>query len=224
MAITDWPEAERPRERLCREGPAALSDAELLAIFLRTGLKGRSAVDLARDLLDEYGGLRPLLEADPKRFCRSPGLSMARYAHLQAALEIGRRHLRERLERGDVLGSPADTRRYLSLQLRHRPHEVFAAILLDNRHRVIAFHELNHGTIDGASVHPREVVRLALDRNAAAMIFAHNHPSGIAEPSQADIALTRRLREALALIDVRTLDHLIVGDGEVVSLAERGHL
>ncbi len=224
MAISDWPEAERPRERLYQQGPAALSDAELLAIFLRTGLRGCSAVELARRLLSEYGGLRPLLEADRQRFCRSPGLSLARYAQLQATLEMSRRHLQEGLKRGDILGSPEDTRRYLSLQLRSRPHEVFAAIFLDNRHRIIAFRELSQGTINGASVHPREIVREALHINAAAVIFAHNHPSGIAEPSQADISITRRLKETLELIDIRTLDHLIIGDGEVTSLAERGLL
>ncbi len=224
MAISDWPEAERPRERLYRQGPAALSDAELLAIFLRTGLRGRSAVDLARDLLTEYGGLRPLLEADRERFCRSPGLSLARYAQLQAILEMSRRHLQEGLGRGDILSSPADTRRYLALQLRDHPQEVFAGIFLDNRHRLITFRKLSQGTINGASVHPREIVRTALQLNAAAVIFAHNHPSGVAEPSDADIALTRRLQEALSLIDVRTLDHLIIGDGEPVSLAERGLL
>lgn len=222
MAITDWPADERPREKLLSRGPAGLSDAELLAIFLRTGVAGKTAVDLARELLEHYGGLRPLLEADQRAFCAGRGLGMAKYAQLQAVLEMGRRHLQETLARGDALHSPAETRQYLSTRLRHHRQEVFAALFLDNRHRVIRFEELFFGTINGASVHPREVVRRSLAHNAAALILAHNHPSGVAEPSQADLQLTRRLGEALALVDVRVLDHIIVGDGETVSLAERG--
>ncbi len=224
MAITDWPADERPREKLLTRGPASLSDAELLAIFLRTGLRGLTAVDLARGLLTEHGGLRKLLDADARRFCESPGLGLAKYAQLQAVLEMVRRYLRETLQRGDALRNPADTRNYLTAQLRDRPHEVFACLFLDTRHRVIAFDEVFRGTIDGASVHPREIVKLALAHNAAALIFAHNHPSGIAEPSQADLRLTRRLREALQLVDIRVLDHLIIGDGAVLSFAEQGLL
>jgi len=224
MPISDWPAAERPREKLLARGPEALSDAELLAIFLRTGVAGKSAVDLARELLAQYGGLRALLQADRRTFCAGKGLGAAKFALLQATLEMGRRHLFERLARGDALTSPDETRRFLSARLRGYHFEVFAALFLDNRHRVIHFGELFRGTIDGASVHPREVVRQALEHNAAAMIFAHNHPSGIAEPSQADERITRRLREALALVDIRVLDHLVVGDGEVVSFAERGLL
>ncbi len=225
MPITDWPEHERPREKLLLRGPGALSDAELLAIFLRTGVPGKSAVDLARDLLNEYGGLRTLLEADQKQFCRGHGLGLAKYTQLQAVLEMSRRHLRETLERGDALSNPSDTRRFLTARLRGYPHEVFACLFLDNRHRVIRFDEMFTGTIDGASVHPREVVKRALAHNAAAVIFAHNHPSGVAEPSRADETLTRRLKDALALVDIRVLDHLIIGDGEdVVSFAERGLL
>lgn len=223
MAIKDWPADERPREKLLQRGPEALSDAELLAIFLRTGVAGKSAVDLARELLEGFGGLRPLLEADRQTFSVGKGLGAAKYAQLQAVLEMGRRHLDERLRRGDALESPAQTVRYLSARLRHHPHEVFAVLFLDNRHRVIAYEELFTGTIDGASVHPREVVRRALAHNAAALIFAHNHPSGIAEPSAADAAITRRLKEALGLIDVRVLDHIVIGD-DAVSLAERGML
>ncbi len=222
MAIRDWPAQERPREKLLHRGAATLSDAELLAIFLRTGVTGKSAVDLARELLHEYGSLRQLLAADQRRFCASRGLGQAKYAQLQAVLEMGRRHLRETLERGDPLSSPQHTRDYLSARLRGYPHEVFACLFLDNRHRVIEYEELFRGTIDGASVHPREVVRRAMSHNAAALILAHNHPSGIAEPSQSDAQITRRLKEALALIDVRVLDHIIVGDGEMTSLAERG--
>lgn len=224
MAITDWPLEERPREKLLQRGPAALSDAELLAIFLRTGVRGKTAVDLARELLNEYGGLRALLEADQTRFCAGNGLGVAKYVQLQAVLEMGRRHLFETLKRGEGLGSPADTRRFLQAQLRHYPYEVFACLFLDNRHRVIEFQELFRGTIDSASVHPREVVRHAIAINAAAVIFAHNHPSGIAEPSAADFRLTRQLRDALALVDVRVLDHMVVGDGDTVSLAERGQI
>ncbi len=222
--IRSWPAAERPRERLLSQGAAALSDAELVAIFLRTGLPGKSAVDLARELLVRFGGLRALLEAGPAEFCRSPGLGLAKYTQLQAGLEMARRHLAEQIARGDVLSDPGATRRFLQLRLRHQPHEIFACLYLDNQHRVLDFEELFRGTLDGASVYPREVVKAALQRNAAALIFAHNHPSGIAEPSAADRSLTRRLREALLLVDIRVLDHLVVGDGEVVSLAERGWL
>lgn len=224
MRITDWPADERPRERLLAHGPAALSDAELLAIFLRTGVRGRTAVDLARGLLERYGGLRPLLEASREQFCAEPGLGPAKYVQLQAVLEMGRRHLLQTLSRGEALTDPGATRRFLTAQLRHLPHEVFACIFLDNRNRVIRFSELFRGTIDGASVYPREVVRLALEHGAAAIILAHNHPSGVAEPSHADRALTQRLQEALGLIDVRVLDHFVVGDGEAVSFAERGWL
>jgi DNA repair protein RadC len=222
MPITDWPEGERPREKLLQRGPAALSDAELLAIFLRTGVAGKTAVDLARELINQFGGLRPLLEADRKTFCAGHGLGDAKYTLLQAVLEMSRRHLLETLRRGDALESPEATRRFLAARLRDRPHEVFACLFLDNRHRVIAFEELFHGTIDGASVHPREVVKRTLAHNAAALILAHNHPSGVAEPSHADQAITRRLCDALALVDVRVLDHFIIGDGQAVSFAERG--
>lgn len=222
MSITDWPAAERPRERLLERGAGALSDAELLAIFLRTGRRGCSAVDLARELLTRFGSLRALLEAGRGDFCAEAGLGPAKFAQLSAVLEMGRRHLWERLERGEGLHSPDETRRYLSARLRDEPREVFAALFLDTRHRVLAFETLFHGTIDAASVHPREVVRRALGLNAAALIVAHNHPSGVAEPSRADESLTRRLRDALALVDVRLLDHFVVGDGEPVSFAERG--
>ncbi|MGH8279534.1 MAG: RadC family protein [Gammaproteobacteria bacterium] len=224
MAINDWPQAERPREKLLARGPQALSDAELLAILLRTGVRGKTAVDVARGLLVEFDGLRGLFAADQDRLCAAPGLGPAKYAQLQAALETARRHLGENLRRGAPLTDPAYTRRYLIAQLRDRPHEVFCCLYLDNRHRVIAFEELFHGTLDGASVHPREVVRRILTHNAAAVIFAHNHPSGVAEPSDADRRLTQRLKDALALVDVRVLDHFVVGDGEATSFAERGLL
>ncbi len=223
MAITDWPAEERPREKLLSRGAAALSDAELLAIFLRTGVQGKTAVDLARELLDEHGGLRALLELDQKGFCASHGLGVAKYAQLQAVLEMARRHLQERLQRGDAMTSPELTAKFLQHKLRDYPFEVFACLFLDNRHRLIAYEELFRGTIDGASVHPREVVRRALLHNAAAVIFAHNHPSGVAEPSESDRTITGRLKQALSLIDVRVLDHFVVGD-QPISMADRGFL
>ncbi len=222
MAIRDWPVDERPREKLLQRGCFALSDAELLAIFLRTGVAGKSAVDLARELLVEYGSLRALLAADRHRFCSSPGLGPAKYVQLQAVLEMGRRHLQESLQREDVLTSPDATRDYLRSRLRGYPYEVFACLFLDSRHRVIEYEELFRGTIDGATVHPREVIRRALAHNAAALILAHNHPSGVAEPSDADRRITRQIREALQLVDVRVLDHIVIGDGEMRSLAEMG--
>ncbi|BAU77254.1 RadC family protein [Metapseudomonas furukawaii] len=222
MSIRDWPAAERPREKLLELGATALSDAELLAIFLRTGVAGRSAVDLARHLLADFGGLRALLGAEFHEFCRHLGLGPAKYAQLQAVLEMGRRHLAEDLRRESALESPQAVRDYLKAQLRHAPHEQFACLFLDARHRVLAFEVLFQGTIDGASVYPRQVVKRALAHNAAALILSHNHPSGVAEPSAADRQLTQRLKEALALIDVRVLDHFIVGDGEPLSMAEYG--
>ncbi len=224
MAIKDWPEGERPREKLLLRGAAALSDAELLAIFLRTGVAGKSAVELARELMAEFGSLRALMGASLPEFSAGKGLGSAKYAQLQAVLEMARRHLAEALPERDALTDPAATRRYLKARLRDLHHEVFACLFLDNRHRVIGFEELFRGTIDGASVYPREVVKAALKHNAAALILAHNHPSGVAEPSSADERITRRLRDALALVDIRVLDHLIIGDGEATSFAERGLL
>lgn len=224
MPITDWPEAERPREKLLARGPDVLSDAELLAIFIRTGVAGKTAVDLARDLLAHFNGLRNLLTASREDVCEAPGLGEAKYAQLQAALEIGRRHLGERLARGRSLESPADTKAFLHACLRDRPYEVFCALFLDNRHRVLAFEELFRGTLNGTAVYPREVVKRALKLNAAAVILVHNHPSGVAEPSRADEVLTERLKEALGLVEIRVLDHIVVGDGEMASLAERGLL
>ena len=213
MSIRDWPKPERPREKLLSLGSRALSDAEILAIFLRTGTRGHTALDLARKLLSDFGGLRPLLDASQNRFCRTHGLGAARYAELRACLEIGRRYLEAGLKRGAPMCSPEDTRRYLIANLRSYPHEVFACMFLDNRHRLICFEEMFRGTIDGASVHVREVVIRALDINATAIIVAHNHPSGIAQPSEADKLLTRRLQDALNLVDVRMLDHFIIGVG-----------
>jgi len=224
MAITDWPASERPREKLLESGPTALSDAELLAIFLRTGVKGKSAVDLSRELLSDFGGLRQLLTATQTDFCKPLGLGSAKYALLQAVLEMARRHLAQGLQRGDALSSPQDTQRYLQAQLRDRDYEVFACLFLDNQNRVIRYRELFRGTIDAAAVYPREVVKQALQEGAASVILAHNHPSGIAEPSGADRAITERLQQALGYMDIRVLDHLVVGDGHCVSFAQRGWL
>ncbi|GGK05238.1 RadC family protein [Pseudomonas matsuisoli] len=222
MSIRNWPAAERPREKLLEQGAAVLTDAELLAIFLRTGVAGCSAVDLARRLLNDFGSLRTLLEADLEHFSRHLGLGPAKFAQLQAVLEMGKRHLAEGLRRDSALESPQAVRDYLKAQLRHEPHEVFACLFLDSKHRVLAFEVLFRGTIDSASVYPRQVVKRALNHNAAALILTHNHPSGVSEPSQSDRVLTHRLKEALGLIDVRVLDHFIVGDGEPLSMAELG--
>ncbi|KTT59290.1 hypothetical protein SB8_05315 [Pseudomonas oryzihabitans] len=224
MSIKHWPAQERPREKLLEQGAQALTDAELLAIFLRTGVAGKSAVDLARQLLGEFGSLRALLEADLAAFSSHLGLGPAKYSQLQAVLEMGRRHLAEGLRRDSALESPQQVRDYLKARLRHEPHEIFGCLFLDTRHRVLAFEALFHGTIDGASVYPRQVVKRALAHNAAAVILTHNHPSGVAEPSQADRLLTTRLKEALGFVDVRVLDHFIVGDGEPLSMAEYGWL
>ena len=224
MSIKDWPADEQPREKLLSKGTGALTDAELLAIFLRTGIRGKTAVDLARELLDEFGSLQALLNADQTVFCQGKGLGNAKYAQLQAVLEMASRHFVEILKRGDVLTSPEATRAYLSAQLRGYSYEVFACLFLDNQHRVIQFEELFRGTIDGASVYPREVAKKALIQNAAAVIFAHNHPSGINEPSQADRNITDKLKQALNLFDIRVLDHFIIGDGQPYSFAENGLL
>ncbi|WP_407313652.1 DNA repair protein RadC [Pseudomonas sp. nanlin1] len=224
MSIRDWPAAERPREKLLERGANSLSDAELLAIFLRTGVAGMSAVDLARHLLTQFGSLRALFEADQCAFARELGLGPAKFAQLQAVLEMARRHLAERLSRDSVLDTPQLVRDYLKALLRHEQHEVFGCLFLDAKHRVVIFEALFHGSIDSASVYPREVVKRALANNAAAVILCHNHPSGVAEPSQADRVLTRRLKEALTLIDVRVLDHIIVGEGEPLSMVEYGWL
>jgi len=224
MSIRDWPSSTRPREKLLAQGATALSDAELLAVLLRSGIAGASAVEVGARLLEEFQSLRALLNADPKQLIGRGDVGLARYATLQAALELARRHYREELRVGPSLTAPEATRAFLTAQLRDRGYEVFCCLYLDNRHRLIAFEELFRGTIDGASVHPREVVRQALAKNAAALIIAHNHPSGVAEPSSADELITRRLREALSLVDIRLLDHLIVGDGRCLSFAECGLL
>src|SRR5213592_2221167 len=213
MAITDWPVQERPRERLLALGAASLADAELLAILLRTGIKGKSAVDLARQLLGRFGSVGGLLDA-----------GSANLAELQAALELARRALREEISTRNALSSPRAVRDYLRLALAGREQEVFVVLLLDAQHRVIAHEELFRGTLTQTSVYPREVVKCSLRHNAAAVIFAHNHPSGVAEPSHADEILTRSLKSALALVDIQVLDHFIVAGSRTMSFAERGLL
>lgn len=224
MRITDWPEADRPRERLLRLGPEALSSTELLALFVGSGQRGRTAVDIAREALRHFHGLRGLVDAPLQELAAQPGWGPARTARLVAALELSRRYLGESLERQDKLCSPADTRDFLRARLRGLDHEVFTVVFLDNQHRVIRVEELFKGTLDSCSVHPREVVKRAIAHRAGAVILAHNHPSGVAEPSKADREITRRLQAALQMVDVRTLDHLVIGDGEPVSFAERGWL
>lgn len=224
MAIKDWPEASRPREKLLAQGAAALSDSELLAIFLRTGIPGLDAVGLAQSILNRFGSLSALLGADQSSFCEGPGLGPAKYVQLQAVIEMGRRYLNDDLLRKPSLTSPADTRQFLLAQMSDLQSEQFACIWLDSQHQVIKFEPLFNGTIDSAAVYPREVVKAALACNAAAVILAHNHPSGIAEPSQADQMITRRLQNSLDTVDVRLLDHMVVGKGIVVSFAERGLL
>lgn len=222
MAITDWPEGERPREKLLQKGAASLSDAELLAIFLRTGLPGKSAVDLARELHGRFGGLNALFAASEKEFCQTKGMGAAKYTQLQAVLEMARRALHEDIAQRDALSSPQAVRDYLRLRLQGLPHEVFMALFLDAQNRVIVSEELFRGTLTQTSVYPREVVKRALHHNAAAVIFAHNHPSGVAEPSRADEVLTQALKSALVLVDVRVLDHFIVAGSSLLSFAERG--
>ena len=224
MSIRNWLPSERPREKLMEHGAQSLSNAELLAVFIGTGRRGGTAVDVAHQLLAQFGSLRELLCAERQQALAGRGLGPARYCLLQAALELARRHYRETLQAGPALDSPDCARGFLLAQLRDRPHEIFCCLHLDTRHRLIAFEELFRGTVDGASVHPREVVKAALARNAAAVILAHNHPSGVAEPSQADELITQRLRDALALVDIRVLDHLVIGDGRCMSFAERGLL
>jgi len=224
LTIKDWPEQERPREKLIARGAAALSDAELLALFIGSGRRGLTAVDLGRELLAAAGSLKALLDQDATQLVQQPGLGAATACSLHAALELGRRYLASELQRPDALVHPSACADYLRSRIGAHPYEVFACLFLDQRHRVIAFEELFRGSIDGASVHPREVVRRCLAHNAAAVILAHNHPSGVAEPSQADRDITAELKRALALIDVRVLDHFIVGSGAPTSLALRGLL
>ncbi|MFM9969435.1 MAG: DNA repair protein RadC [Burkholderiales bacterium] len=224
MSISDWPVTERPRERLLESGAQVLADAELLAICLRTGIQGKSAVELARDLIGAFGSVRALLASSAKELSRHRGLGNAKAAQLLASVELARRSLREEVEACDALTSPQALKDYLRLMLAAKDREVFVVVMLDAQHHVKASEELFHGTLTQTSVYPREVVKCALRHNAAAVIFAHNHPSGIAEPSYADELLTRTLKSALALVDIQVLDHVIVAGGRTLSFAERGLL
>lgn len=224
MAISDWPEDERPREKLLRHGAASLSDAELLAIFFRTGVAGRSAVALAKDCLNEFGGLQAMLNASQAEFCAVAGLGPAKYAQLHAVMVLARRSLAETLREAPVFAGATASREFLAAQLGGEQREVFAILYLNTQHRLIQYEPLFFGTIDAAAIYPREILRKALACNASALIVAHNHPSGIAEPSSADRQITERIQQALALVDIRLLDHCVVGRGEVVSFAERGWL
>lgn len=224
LSLRDLPSWDRPRERMARSGPAYLSDAELLAVMLGRGIAGASALDLARSLLSRFGSIRGVLSAPPNELERLRGIGASKAAVLTAARECWCRCMEEKLTPGRRISSPTESQDFLLARLRDRPHEVFCCLYMDNRHRVLAFEELFRGTIDCTTVYPREVVCQALQRNAAAVIIAHNHPSGVAEPSEADRLITRRIRDALDLVDVRLLDHFVVGDGTCVSLASRGLL
>ncbi len=220
MAITDWPSDERPREKLLIQGAESLSDSELLAIFLRTGSKGKTSVDLARDLLCKYNNLRSLLDTDVNSFCNNYGMGTAKFVQFQAALEVGKRYLKQTLQNGETINSSEQTKAFLSSALRKYNHEVFACLFLNTQHQLISFEILFHGTINESVVYPREIVKKCLKHNAAAIIFAHNHPSGSSTPSKDDIALTKKLSTALAVLDIQVLDHMIIGEGELVGLAE----
>ncbi len=224
MAITDWPEFERPREKLLAHGANHLSDAELLAIFLRVGTRGKSAVDLARELISHFGSLRALVNAPLEQFCEIHGMGSAKYVQLQASVELSKRFLLQNLQEGDAINSAQEAKRFLQLRMSAYKKEVFAALFLNSQHHVISFKELFFGSIDQAPVYTRDLVEATIKQHAAALIIAHNHPSGDPSPSQADIHITRKIKDALELIDVKLLDHLIIGHNKVTSLAELGHL
>jgi DNA repair protein RadC len=220
MSITNWPTTERPREKLLKNGPTNLSDAELLAIFIRTGTKGRTAIDLARTLLNHFGGIRNLLDASEEQICKFSGLGLAKYAELQATLEISRRHLEEQLISTNVISNAETAYLYLTAKLRGYRHEVFACLFLDNQNQVIHYEELFHGTVNNTTVYPREIVKKALRHNASAVIFAHNHTSGVPKPSPQDKQLTKVLTKILQPLDIKVLDHIIIGDNSYVALAK----
>jgi DNA repair protein RadC len=224
MAITDWPAAERPREKLIELGAEALSDAELLAIFLRVGVTGKSAVDLARDLLNQFGSLNGIFAASENKLSQVHGIGTSKYVQLQAIFEMSRRALSEQLQSRDVLNSPQAVRDYLALKLGSLTKEVFLVLFLDTQNRLVATEEMFSGSLKETSVYPREVVKRTLHHNAASVIFAHNHPSGIAQQSKADELLTKELKQALALVDVRVLDHFVVAGNNTLSFSEKGLL
>ena len=224
MKLKEWPETERPREKLQQLGAAALSDAELIAILLGSGQKGVDVVSYSRQLLATFDGVGPLLCAPAEKLLNYHGIGPARVNQLQVVLELSRRYLQWQLKRGDGFTEPAMVKDYLTTQLRHQSREVFVVLLLDSQHRLLRYEEMFHGTINAAPVYPREVLKMVMQHNAAAVILAHNHPSGVAEPSQADQRVTERLKKALSLVDVALLDHFIIGSGDPVSFAERGLL
>jgi len=220
--LCHWPQEERPREKLLNKGAQSLSDSELLAIFLRTGITGKNVIELSQEIIQHFGSLKSLFAASEPEFCQIKGLGRAKYVQLQACLEMSQRYIGEQIAQQDVMQNPAQVKQYVQSKLMGKPNEVFAAMFLDNQHQVIAFEELFFGTVNASSVHPRVVLQRCLAHNAAAVIVAHNHPSGVAEPSHSDIHITRALKTALDLIDVRLLDHLVVALHQVVSMAERG--
>jgi DNA repair protein RadC len=224
MTIANWPLAERPREKLLLHGVKTLSDAELLAIFFRTGIQGKTALDMARELLKEHGGLQKIVNADPNLLLQKKGFGKTKYAMLKAAIELGCRYLEEDLPSGEPLTSSHLTRRFLANRLKHYPHEVFACLFLDNLNRIICYEELFHGTINESNVYPRELVKRGLKHNAAKVILAHNHPSGSPTPSEADREITRLLQNALELVDIQVIDHVIVGNNQTLSFVEAGLL
>ncbi len=224
MSIKQWPKNERPRDKLVRQGSGQLSNVELMAIVLGVGSKGRTAIDIARALLVKHGGLRAIFNEPVKNLCEQPGIGISKAIALHAALELGRRIQQERMLEVDALTSPRQCEAYLLAWLKDRPYECFVCIFLDNKNQILCCEELFHGTIDQVTVYPREVARISLEKRASAVIVAHNHPSGVAEPSQSDISITGRLHAALDLLDIRLLDHMIIGDSSAISLAERGYL
>ncbi|MCH9636875.1 DNA repair protein RadC [Rickettsiella endosymbiont of Litargus connexus] len=224
MSITDWPAKERPREKLLSHGASVLSDAELLALFVRTGVRGKTALDISRELLMQFGGLRYIVAASLEQFTKSLGLGLAKYVQIQAAKELATRCLQENLEQRNTFENPQDVYEYLTHKLQSYPYEVFSCLFLDNAHRFIHFKELFHGSINEAAVYPRELIRQVYQHNAAAVILAHNHPSGIAKPSEADKRITQEIKTILTAIDVRLLDHIIIGEGRMTSFASQGLL
>jgi DNA repair protein RadC len=224
MAITNWPAEERPREKLLLRGAKNLSDAELLAIFLHTGTRGKTALDMARELLSEAGSLKKLLNSSAENLCRTLGFGKAKYAALKAAIELGQRYLDETVKIGEPLNSSSAAKRFLSQRLKDYPHEVFACLFLNSHHRLLGFEELFHGTINESNVYPREVVKRGLAYNAAKIILAHNHPSGNTTPSQADCDITLLLKQTLALVEIKVIDHIIVGHNDCLSLVESGYI
>lgn len=222
MSINEWPVTEQPRYKLLHRGAQSLNDAELLAVFLRTGTHGKSAVDLGRELISEFGNIRNMIDSPKEKFLNIKGLGDSKYVLIQASIELGRRYLESTLKQSDAFSNSIDTRQFIASKLRAYPYEVFACLFLDTKHRLIRFEELFTGTIDSSVVHPREILRKAMECNAAAVVLCHNHPSGQAEPSQSDHKLTLKLQNLLEMVDIRVLDHIIVGNGETVSFAERG--